>query len=92
LERGPPYPAQPLVGFSGQTSFFGLLHLAPLSQLAGTATWEAALQMDIVVKSLHDRHFGTPVPLFKRLGGRLIPKNSVFLRRIEKVGLAPKRS
>jgi hypothetical protein len=46
--------------------------------------------MDIVVKSLHDRHFGTPVPLFKRLGGRLIPKNSVFLRRIEKVGLAPK--
>src|SRR5580700_3404408 len=37
---------------------------------------------------LHYRHFGAPVPLFKRLGGLLIPKNSVFLRRVEKVGLA----
>ena len=32
------------------------------------------------VKSLgpHYRHFGASVPLFKRLGGRLIPKNSRF--------------
>jgi hypothetical protein len=37
---------------------------------------------------LHYRHFGAPVPLFKRLGGRLMPKNSAFLRRVEKVGLA----
>jgi hypothetical protein len=33
------------------------------------------------------RYFGQSVPLFKRLGGRLIPKNSAFWRRVEKVGL-----
>jgi len=33
------------------------------------------------------RHFGEPLPLFKRLGGRFFPKNSPFQRRVEKVGL-----
>jgi len=33
------------------------------------------------------RHFGEPVPLPKRLGGRFFPKNSPFQRRVEKVGL-----
>ena len=36
---------------------------------------------------LHYSHFGRPVPLFKRLGGRLIAENSAFWRRVEKVGL-----
>jgi hypothetical protein len=36
---------------------------------------------------LYYRHFGEPVPLFKRLGGRFFSKNSPFLRRVEKVGL-----
>jgi len=33
-------------------------------------------------------HFGKPVPLFKRLGGRFFPKKSPFQRRVEKVGLS----
>ena len=37
---------------------------------------------------LEQRHFGEPVPLFKRLGGRFFPKNSSFQRPVEKVGLA----
>jgi hypothetical protein len=37
----------------------------------------------------HDRHFGTPLPLLKRLRGRFTPKNSAFWRRVEKVGLKP---
>ena len=37
---------------------------------------------------LHYRHFGTPLPLLKRLRGRFPPKNSAFWRRVEKVGLA----
>jgi hypothetical protein len=36
---------------------------------------------------LEQRHFGEPVPLFKRLGGRFFPKNSSFQRPVEKVGL-----
>jgi hypothetical protein len=45
------------------------------------------------VKSLglEQRHFGEPVPLFKRLGSRLIPKNSLFRWRLEKVGLTLSR-
>jgi hypothetical protein len=41
------------------------------------------------VKSLglEQRHFGEPVPLFKRLGDRFLPKNSSFQRPVEKVGL-----
>jgi hypothetical protein len=39
---------------------------------------------------LHYRHFGTPLPLLKRLRGRFTPKNSAFWRRVEKVGLAAK--
>jgi hypothetical protein len=38
---------------------------------------------------LEQRHFGEPVPLFKRLGGRFFPKNSSFQRPVEKVGLSP---
>jgi hypothetical protein len=38
---------------------------------------------------LEQRHFGEPVPLFKRLGGRFFPKNSSFQRPVEKVGLGP---
>jgi hypothetical protein len=34
--------------------------------------------------------FWDPVPLFKRLGGRLFAKNSRFQRRVEKVGLTLK--
>jgi hypothetical protein len=34
------------------------------------------------------RHFGEPLPLFKRLGGRFLPKNSPFQRRVEKAGLS----
>jgi hypothetical protein len=37
------------------------------------------------------RHFGEPLPLFKRLGGRFFPKNSPFQRRVEKVGLTTVR-
>ena len=37
------------------------------------------------------RHFGEPLPLFKRLGGRFFPKNSPFQRRVEKVGLGADR-
>jgi hypothetical protein len=33
------------------------------------------------------KQFGESVPLFKRLGGRFLPKNSRFRRRVEKVGL-----
>jgi hypothetical protein len=36
---------------------------------------------------LHYKHFGTPLPLLKRLRGRFAPKNSAFWRRVEKVGL-----
>jgi hypothetical protein len=38
------------------------------------------------------RHFGEPLPLFKRLGGRFLPKNSSFQRRVEKVGLVETHS
>jgi hypothetical protein len=34
------------------------------------------------------KQFGESVPLFKRLGGRFLPKNSPFRRRVEKVGLS----
>jgi hypothetical protein len=36
---------------------------------------------------LYYKHLGAPVPLYKHLGGRFIPKNSAFRRRVEKVGL-----
>src|SRR5262249_9926329 len=36
---------------------------------------------------LYYRHFRAPVPLFKRLRGRLIPKNSPCQPRVGKVGL-----
>jgi hypothetical protein len=38
---------------------------------------------------LHYRHFGTPLPLLKRLRRRFSPKNSAFSRRVEKEGLMP---
>ena len=45
--------------------------------------------MGIVVKRSALQALWGTCSLFKRLGGRLIPKNSAFLRRVEKVGLAP---
>jgi hypothetical protein len=37
---------------------------------------------------LHDRRFGAPLPLFKRLAGRSIPKIAAVLPRFEKVALS----
>ena len=36
---------------------------------------------------LSQRQIREPAPLFKRLGGRFVPKNRVFSCRVEKVGL-----